>query len=202
MISASSPARNCALRPSTICYLVGAMATSRQYPTASLLNNGQVLIAGGITDTADCTGCATATAELYDPVTQTFTPTGSMHAARTGHSATILPDGKVLIAGGLNDSNTVLDSADLYDPVKGTFRVGTKMTVGRSEHTASALADGKVLIAGGFEDTSTISDTAELYDPLEAVFTPTGSMTDSRAEAGAAFFVISASTEFHARISA
>ena len=178
------------------CYLVGAMSAPRQYATATLLDDGQVLIAGGITDTADCTGCATATAELYDTVTQTFTPIGSMHAARTGHSATILTDGKVLIAGGLNDSNTVLDSTDLYDPVKGTFTVGTKMTVGRSEHTASALADGKVLFAGGFEDTSTISDTAELYDPIEAVFTPTGSMTDSRAEAGAAFFVISASTEF------
>jgi large repetitive protein len=117
-----------------------------------------------------------------------------MHAPRTGHSATGLPDGKVLIAGGLNDyTNTVLDSAELYDPTKVTFTVAAKMMVGRFEHTASALPDGKVLIAGGFEDASTITYTAELYNPLQAVFTPTGNMTYSRAEAAAAFFVISVS---------
>ena len=173
------------------CNLVGTMAVARQSATATLLNNGQVLIAGGIADTASCAGCATATAELYDPIMATFTATGSMHAARVGYSATLLPDGKVLIAGGLDDqTNAVLDAAEIFDPAKGTFSVAAKMVLGRFYHTANALADGKVLIAGGFQDTSSITSTAELYDPLEGVFTPTGSMTDSRAEAAAAYIAV------------
>jgi hypothetical protein len=178
------------------CVLVGSMAVGRQFATATLLNNGRVLIAGGDADSADCTGCATATAELYDPVTQTFSPTGSMHTPRIGHTATGLPDDDVLIAGGLNDNtNTVLDSTELYNPANGTFSVAATMTVARSDHTASVLADGKVLIAGGFENTATITDTAELYDPLEAVFAPTGNMTDARAQAVAASFMISAAED-------
>lgn len=173
------------------CNLVGSMSIARQFATATLLNNGQVLIAGGVTDTASCIGCATVTAELYDPIKGTFTTTSSMHAPRVGYSATRLPDGKVLIAGGLDDqTDTVLNVAEIYDPAKGTFIVAAKMVLAPFYHTANALPDGKVLVAGGFQDTSSITSTAELYDPLEGVFTPTGSMTDSRAEAAAAYIAV------------
>lgn len=173
------------------CNLVGAMTVARQYATATLLKNGEVLLTGGISSSATCTGCATNTAELYNPKTAAFTPTGSMHTPRSGQTATILPNGTVLIAGGLDDqTNTVLNSTEIYDPAKGTFTLAPNMTVGRFQHTASTLSDGKVLIAGGFQDASTITNTAEVYDPLEGVFTPTGNMTDTRAQAVAAPFTV------------
>lgn len=80
----------------------------------------------------------------------TFTAAGSLTTARSFHTATLLLDGRVLIAGGQNDASaSLLSSTEIYDPVARTFTPGPNMTVGRAEHTATLLADGRVLIIGG-----------------------------------------------------
>ena len=80
----------------------GSMKSGREFHTATLLTNGQVLAAGGFNNCDDDFCSDVATAELYNPATGTWTQTGSMHGAREQHSATLLPDGDVLVAGGLN----------------------------------------------------------------------------------------------------
>jgi hypothetical protein len=87
--------------------------------------------------------------------TGTFTPTGSMSADRTNHTATLLPDGKVLITGGQTPgccffTPTIFSSAELYDPSTGSFMATGDMTTPRSGHTATLLPDGRVLITGGY----------------------------------------------------
>jgi len=158
--------------------LTGDMTEPRYYPTATLLNDGKVLIAGG-----HIAGRSIGTAELYDPEIGTFTSTGSMTIDRYGHTATLLNDGKVLIAGGWKGdwSGQVVNSAELYDPTTGTFTATGSMTTPRNWPTATLLNNGKVLLAGGNLGYwgSTLAS-AELYDPITETFTATGSMTFSR----------------------
>jgi hypothetical protein len=123
------------------------MAAARSHHTATLLPNGKVLVVGGeyaaggyIQTLAD--------AELYDPAAGTFAATGSMTVPRDFHTATILLDGKVLIAGGTNIGGE-LASAELYDPAAGTFAATGSMAVPREYYTATLLPNGKVLIVGG-----------------------------------------------------
>jgi hypothetical protein len=166
----------------------GYLTTERTSHTATLLTSGKVLIAGGW---ATLSGWPVwASAELYDPSAKTFSATGSMTTPRTGHTATPLPDGTVLIAGGgaivdVGYGGSAQASAELYDPSAGTFVASGSMTDGRSEHTATLLNTGQVLITGGYNyATAGIQNylaTAELYDPLTGRFTATGSMNAARA---------------------
>ena len=112
----------------------------------------------------------------------TFTPTGSMAVARNGHTATILAGGKVLVAGGYNQSSGSLASAELYDPANGTFTGTTgSMADRRYLFTATRLTDGRVLVAGGYDfNTNTFLATAEIYDPASGTFATTTSMTVAR----------------------
>jgi hypothetical protein len=105
-----------------------------------------------------------------------FTVTGDMAMPRYGDTATLLGDGRVLIAGGRTADNSLLASAELYDPSAGTFSLRSQMSTSRGGHTATLLADGRVLIAGGAELPS-----AELFDPVTGTFAATGSMTTQRA---------------------
>ena len=109
----------------------------------------------------------------------TFAPTGNMTAPRSQHSATLLPDGRVLIAGGGSGNASILTSAETYDPATGTFRATGPMTAARRMHTATLLPDDKVLIVGGYGAGGVLAS-AELFDPRTGTFTPTGSLTTAR----------------------
>jgi hypothetical protein len=162
--------------------VTGSMSVSRASATATLLPGGRVLIAGGYRSTEAHELTYWSSAELYDPASGAFSVTGSMAAARAGATATLLPGGKILIAGGyrVEGAMTVAEaSAELYDPASGTFSVTGSMAEARYRHTATLLADGRVLVAGGTGDRATLAS-AELYDPVSGTFGPAGSMTTAR----------------------
>ncbi len=157
----------------------GSLMVPRQFHTATLLPSGKVLITGGYSVAAGSLQ-TWATAELYDPSSGSFTATGGMIASRYMHTATLLPDGTVLLAGGRKRVDGDAQSgAELYDPATGTFSATGSMTIARYFHTATLLNNGKVLIAGG---NYPYSQTAELYDPCTRTFTATGDMTEPGAD--------------------
>jgi hypothetical protein len=158
------------------------MHTARSSATATLLPNGKVLIVGGMS-ALPLTQDFYASAELYDPATGKFTKTGSMTAARAQHTATLLADGRVLIAGGngcpdprqcsgvfIGDVKA-LASAELYDPKTGKFSPTGSMATARWGATATLLPDGRVLVAQGILGGL---PSAELYDPKSGVFARAG----------------------------
>jgi len=198
----------------------GAMHDARFAHTATLLNTGNVLVAGGAGTAAElfdpaaggsfsatgpmasshddgatatslpapdhrvliAGGAAvfTADAELFDPASGTFTTTGSMSPIRQHHTATLLPNGKILVAGGLDTDGIPTNSADLYDPAMGTFTATGNMHSTRWLHTATLLTNGLVLIAGGEDTNGQPLASAELYDPSSGTFTATGDLGTAR----------------------
>jgi WD40 repeat protein len=160
------------------------MGANRADATATMLRDGRVLMAGGI-DRCDGPSCSPFyTAELYDPKTGTFSPTGSMKAARYNATATLLLDGRVLVAGGNvgdTDKPKPVADAEVYDPATGKFTPTGSMAVARSDAGAVLLHDGQVLIAGGDGE----STSAELYDPATGTFRTTGEMFHSHGDANA-----------------
>lgn len=167
--------------------VAGSMLAAREDHTATLLENGQVLVAGGY-------GCAPTyvcrSAELYDPATGRWSATGSMHQARAGQTAVLLADGRVLVAGGygpLGGGYAHLPTAEIYDPSTGAWTQVQRMGVGREYASSTLLRDGSVLVVGGTTVCKSVSGCsattdAELYAPAErsmaigaapAVVTPT-----------------------------
>jgi N-acetylneuraminic acid mutarotase len=159
----------------------GSMAAQRYIHTATLLDNGKVLVTGGYNN-----GGYVATAELFDPAANGgiggFTATGSMSAARGGHTASKLSNGKVLIAGGYN-AGGYLNTAELFDPAgnagAGSFSSAGTMADARYMHCAEVLASGKVLVAGGLTTGNTFLRSAELYD-ISTGWSSTGDMVSTR----------------------
>ncbi len=187
----------------------GSMVTGRVDETATRLLDGRVLFVGGLV-TSQTPNSETSSAEIYDPKTGTFSPTGSMGEARQFHTATLLRDGKVLITGGFDvnrpaapmafhpgaERQTIrgamtkergsMASAELYDPKTGTFTPTGSMTEARDGHTAALLPDGRVLVFGNAPGDGDPTDTsAEVYDPKTGTFTVTGSTVVARASAHA-----------------
>lgn len=159
----------------------GSMTAVRYQYTATLLPSGQVLIAGGCLDNGGSPCQTLASAELYNPATGTFSATGSMAAVRADHTATLLPNGKVLVAGGVDFNSYVsLASAEIYDPTTGSFSATGSMTTGRIYQSAALLANGEFLVAGGAGNSGFLTS-AELYNPATGIFNPTGSMITARA---------------------
>ena len=137
----------------------GELNIGRYAHTATLLPNGKVLVAGGVG--SDTCFTPTSSAELYDPDSATWTPTGSLNTARFGHTATLLQNGLVLVAGGY--AGGYLNSAELYDPGTGTWHpTGSFKTIRAlwNDTSAALLSNGKVLVLG--RSASDLS--AELYD--------------------------------------
>ena len=153
----------------------GSMSVGRFQHTATLLQNGKVLIVGG---TLEYTSDPVATAEIYDPTTGTFSTTGAMATARKEHTATLLADGRVLVVGGTTSTGELrqTSTAEIYDPSSGFFSIAGSMAEARSLHTATLLPSGKVLVVGGGNENST----AEVYDPVTGLFSVTGGMETGR----------------------
>jgi hypothetical protein len=138
---------------------------------AVLLPTGSVLLTGGWAGPA-----VTASAERYDPATDTYSAAGTMNGPRSAHTATLLTTGEVLIAGGFDGSRR-LRTAELYDPRTGTFAATGSMAEPRSEYAAVLLSDGRVLVTGGNLSSGEVLASAEIYDPIAGVFHRTGDMT-------------------------
>ena len=140
---------------------IGSMTISRGWHSATVLQDGRVLIVGGYTSLDR----DTATAEIFDPTTNTFSPTGSLNTARHDHSATLLPDGRVLIIAGY--ALGWLRSAEIYDPGTGQWTVTQPIFAHGVAHTATLLKDGRVLVMGGATQGgySAPNDRVEIFDP-------------------------------------
>lgn len=174
----------------------GFRASDRTYHTATLLHNGKVLVAGGASDGEG------SSSELYDPsgigvypeidgllkvqrgynvTTGGWTPAASMASPRQHHTATLLPDGTVLVVGG-----DLLGTAERYDPVPepvGSWLRATPPGVARYSHTATLLDDDRVLVVGGCGDASCSAvplGSAQVFDPAKGTWTPTGSLNVAR----------------------
>ena len=161
----------------------GAMSKARTYFSMVLLANGEVLVAGGCTG-LNANGCSGVTnkAEIYNPSTDKWTATGSMIAARGNLSATLLPNGKVLVAGGINGIGNPIGTAELYNPATGKWTATGNMITARDEHTAILLSTGNVLVAGGEDSNSVTTSKTELYNPSTGKWTATGNLNTSRLE--------------------
>ncbi|GJG96849.1 kelch repeat-containing protein [Cupriavidus pauculus] len=155
------------------------------YFTATRLNNGLVLVAGGFTG-----GGSTDSAWLYNPATDTWAPTGTMFVPRSSHTATLLQDGRVLISGGQVFSQIETDSAEIYDPATGTWSPAGLMSDARQNQSSTLLANGKVLVAGGFNQLGgfvTNLASMDVYDPVTNAWTTmTTTLASPRAQHAAA----------------
>lgn len=156
----------------------GAMSLGRAGHTATLLRSGKVLVAGGRIDpvashSPDPTNALTASAELYDPTTGTWSATGSMKFARTFHAASLLRSGKVLVAGGRGDPWEPMTTAELYDPDTGNWTETGGMRAGRDSFAAIVLRSGKVFATPGLGPGNPTS-AYELYDPARGSWSAIG----------------------------
>lgn len=171
----------------------------RRNPTATLLADGRVLVAGGMGPLSSC--------EIYDPVAGAWSDGAPMATARYEHTATLLLDGRVLVAGGMNCVSTCTDAnslatAEIYDPATGAWTPTAPMNAGRWGHAAARLSDGRVLVAGGSGMDSgadpaadrsesgakppvTRLRSAEIYDPRAQTWTPISPMTWARTQVSA-----------------
>jgi hypothetical protein len=183
--------------PSTVPIEAGRWvpAGSTSYPgwghTVTVLANGKVLVAGGAFATSRADGGVLAFCELYDPSTGQWAVTGDLITARGDNSATLLPNGKVLVAGGTTSGGPQLASAELFDPATGHWSQTGAMSHRRTSHMATLLPDGRVLVAGGIEDVNQPDAlaSAELYNPATGKWTPTGSMSTARVFGAATLLV-------------
>ncbi|HEY8598743.1 MAG TPA: kelch repeat-containing protein [Thermomicrobiales bacterium] len=164
------------------------LAAPRQAHTATPLADGRVLVVGGHTPGAT-EPQAVAAAELYDPVADRWTATGSLRATRWLHQAVALADGRVMVVGGREHvyglSYGTVATTEIFDPATGRWTVARPMGEPRFGHTATTLRDGRVLVVGGRSaDNSHNLATAEIYDPADdrwqsIAFTPTGAGVDA-----------------------
>ncbi len=152
----------------------GTMSTDRTKHSATRLASGRVLVVGGYSTTTSSgvTQTNLRSVDLYDPANNTWSSTSSLADARQSHTATLLPDGKVLVAGGYAGRD--LASAEIYDPQTGRWSATNPLATARSGHTATLLPNGKVLVTSGQGYRSMSEPSAELYDPATGTWAPAG----------------------------
>jgi hypothetical protein len=138
-------------------------STARDYHTATILNNGQVLVAGGL-DWDSGGALLLKSAELSDRQGDFWHPTGDLNTTRANHTATLLPNGQILAAGGFGDSEAqpISISSELFHSGRGTWQLTGNLNAARANHTATLLRNGQVLVAGGWDGSKSM-DSAELY---------------------------------------
>ncbi|MGB5816185.1 MAG: kelch repeat-containing protein, partial [Thermoanaerobaculia bacterium] len=169
----------------TFTAVPGTMSDSRRFHSATLLPNGKVLIAGGILDAGPLT--STDSADIYDPATNTLTPAADMFDVHAAHITELLPNGKVLIAGGSDAPGGVaryISTVELYDWSTDTFSLAGDLAEARTEHAAARLLSGDILITGGTTPGPPVvngTDTFEIYHPgLPPKFLLTDSLNEGR----------------------
>lgn len=173
--------------PETLAFSpTGDLGATRWYFSATLLMDGRVLIAGG-QDRSGHDAIAVhrpGSAELYDPSTGAFAPTGPMLAARLAHTATKLVDGRVLVAGGSigGRADDTLATAEVFDAAAERFMPTGSMGEARAGHTATLLGGGRVLVVGGSDNNGRSFASAEVYDPRTGTFEPTGATSVARVD--------------------
>ena len=154
----------------------GTMIVPRYNHTGTLLPDGRVLVAGGFTQMgADFP--TTATCEIYDPASNSWTATGTMHEARENHAAILLADGRVLVAGGVGDAGFPLKSSEVYNPATGKWLQAGPMLITRESPKLALLPDGQVLVAGGPPQKDRY---CEVFNPAIGKWTDTGDLIVGR----------------------
>jgi len=161
--------------------LAAEMTTQRLHTSAVTLGDGRVLVVGGFGGPYAYSSSAVAAAELWDPATGRFSPTGDLAHARVNHVLSLLPDGRVLATGGAGPEGVIAET-EIYDPATGRFSPAGDMSTPRSGHSATVLGDGRVLVVGGIEPEGAALTSAEIWDPGTATFEPAGDLAFARAD--------------------
>jgi N-acetylneuraminic acid mutarotase len=169
--------------------ITGSMNSNRTAHTMTLLANGKVLAAGGFWSAYMQPTIYFASCELYDSASGRWTLSGNMNCGRSWHTATLLPNGTVVVAGGRGGTNgAILSTTEIYDPPTGQWKIGAAMSVPRVGHTATLLPDRRILVAGGttngallgFGSLGGASSSAELYDLATGCWRATSPMNNAR----------------------
>jgi hypothetical protein len=165
--------------------------SGRWLHTATLLRDGRVLIAGGRSNncSASCEIFSLNTAEIFDPSTGIFIPTGSLNIGRFGHTATLLPDGRVMILGGTTTEeigpSQQVQTAEVYDPATGEFHFLGYTALGRGLHALALLNSGRFLLVGGYNQNDSPMGSTESFDSVARAAVPGPDMSDWRIRAAA-----------------
>jgi hypothetical protein len=155
---------------------IGKLNEARASHTATRMNDGKILIAGGM----ERNGVFFDVADIFDPKMNNFARAkNKMSVERVSHTATLLPNGKVLLIGGWSNRDVPEMSAEIYDPKTEKFTAIRNLNRRRSGHTATLLENGKVLITGGFDGKENLSE-AEIFDSQNNTFTLIGKMRNAR----------------------
>ena len=148
----------------------GTMLVQRGYHASVLLPNGKLFVAGGATS-----GATLSSAEIYDPITNAWSPAASMQAARMGPFGTLLGNGRVLVTGSMG---VPTNAAEFYNPSTNAWSPAGTMSASRGNASSTKLGDGRVLLVGGTGTTPLAS--AEIYDPGSNAWSPAASLIAGR----------------------